>query len=59
VKEFTLKEFEDIFRVVEVMRQKLWMLTLTSIEACKFAEMWIKLYAAKIFQQTIKMFSSV
>jgi hypothetical protein len=42
VKEFTLKEFEDILRAVEVVKQKIWMLTLTSIEACKSADMRIK-----------------
>jgi hypothetical protein len=33
VKEFTLTEFEDIFRAVEVVIKILWMLTLISIEA--------------------------
>jgi hypothetical protein len=39
VKEFVLTKFEDIFRAVEVAKKKLWTPTLTSIEACKFAEM--------------------
>jgi hypothetical protein len=42
VKEFMLKEFEDIFRAVKALKQKkkkmyTSMLALTSIEACKFA----------------------
>jgi hypothetical protein len=36
-----VKEFGDIFRAVEVVKQKIWMLTLTSIEACKVAAIWI------------------
>jgi hypothetical protein len=42
VQEFTLKEYEVIFRAVEVMEQKFMDSDPNSIEACKFAELRIK-----------------
>jgi hypothetical protein len=46
VMEFTLKEFEDIFRGTEAVKQILWLLALNWILACKFAETWIKYSAS-------------